>query len=450
MGDCYDLVVIGSGTAAMVAATRTAAAGWKVAMIDDQPFGGTCALRGCDPKKMMVSAEEAIEAARRMAGRGVDGELSINWPELLAFKRDFTEPISEKRAQTLARLSIDAIDGTARFTARDRVQAGKDQLAFKHALIATGAHPVPLGIPGEQLLATSDDFLELAGLPSRILFIGGGYIAAEFSHLAARAGARVTVVQHGPALLDHFDGEVVGWLMPRFEELGIQVHLSTEVVSVQRSRPGFKVTMRQLDNRRVEHETDLVIHAAGRVPQLDRLDLAAGGIAAKNGRLSLQPNLRSTSNSRIFAAGDAAGMGPPLTPVSSHDAKIAAANMLDGGNRRPNYLGVPSVVFTIPALAAVGLKESEARDQGLDFELRSEFTPDWFTARRLGETIYGHKVLVERVSGRILGAHLVGPAAEEVINLFALAVRQGLTADQLKDTMFAYPTGASDIGYMLA
>lgn len=450
MAEQYDLVIIGSGTAAMVAATRIANAGWKIAMVDYQPFGGTCALRGCDPKRMMVSAEEALDAARRMAGRGVGGELSIDWPELVAFKRSFTDPIPEKRKKTLAKIGVEAIDGVARFTAPDCIRVGDRELIFKHSLIAAGAHPVPLGIPGEHLVATSTDFLELKQLPARILFIGGGYIAAEFSHLAARAGARAHVVQRGPALLDHFDPEVVGWLMPRFDELGIEVHCSTEVVSVEPSASGLTVAMRKSDGSRISQETDIVVQAAGREPQLQQLDLAAAEIAADHGRLRLRPNLQSISNPRVFAAGDAASRGPPLTPVSSHDARTAAANILDGGERQPNYLGVPSVVFTVPALTAVGLKESEARSQSLDFELHSAFTPDWFSARRLGETIYGHKILVERGTGRILGAHLVGPAAEEVINLFALAIRQSLTASQLKDTMFAYPTGASDISSMLA
>jgi glutathione reductase (NADPH) len=155
------------------------------------------------------------------------------------------------------------------------------------------------------------------------------------------------------------------------------------------------------------------------------------------------------SNPRVFAAGDAAGVGPPLTPVSSHDAKVVAANLLDGAGHRPDYRGVPSVAFTVPAIAAVGLSEHDAKAGGLRVRVNAARTPEWFSARRLNESVYGHKVLVEEDSGKILGAHLVGPGAEEVINLFALAIRHGLTADDLKSTMFAYPTGASDVGYML-
>jgi glutathione reductase (NADPH) len=155
------------------------------------------------------------------------------------------------------------------------------------------------------------------------------------------------------------------------------------------------------------------------------------------------------SNPRIYAAGDAASSGPPLTPVSSHDAKIVAGNLLDGNRHKPDYRGVPSVAFTIPPIAAVGLSEAQAQSKGLKFRLKSDKVSGWYTARRLNESVYGFKTLVEEGTDRILGAHLVGPHADEVINVFALAIRSGLTSNDIRTTIFAYPTGASDIGYML-
>ncbi len=155
------------------------------------------------------------------------------------------------------------------------------------------------------------------------------------------------------------------------------------------------------------------------------------------------------SNPSVYAAGDSAQVGPPLTPVSSHDASVVAANLLKGNHRKPDYAGVPSVAFTIPPIATVGLSEDQARRQGLKFRTQREKASDWFTARQAAEPTYGFKVLVEEESDQILGAHLVGPHADEVINLFALAIRHKLTAQDLKRTMFAYPTGASDIGSML-
>jgi glutathione reductase (NADPH) len=151
----------------------------------------------------------------------------------------------------------------------------------------------------------------------------------------------------------------------------------------------------------------------------------------------------------VYGAGDAASSGPPLTPVASYDGKIVAANMLGGNRERPNYLGVPSIVFTIPPLARVGLLEQEARKQNLQFRIKHEDTSAWYTARRVAEDCAGFKVLTEEGSERILGAHLIGPHADEVINLFGLAIRTGLTADALRETIFGYPTAASDISYML-
>src|SRR5215469_1971521 len=173
MTKTYDLVIIGSGTAAQVASARVRAAGWTVAVIDHRPFGGTCALRGCDPKKMLISGAEAIDAAYRMRGKGVTGEVSIDWRELMAFKRTFTDPIPMKHQQRYAQKGIDAFHGIARFTGPDTLSVTDQELKARFILIASGAHPVPLGILGEEHVITSDQFLELNALPPRIVLIGG-------------------------------------------------------------------------------------------------------------------------------------------------------------------------------------------------------------------------------------------------------------------------------------
>jgi len=448
MSQPHDLLVIGSGTAAQVASARVREAGWRVAVIDHRPFGGTCALRGCDPKKVLVSGEEAVDAIRRMKGHGVEGEAHINWPALMGFKRSFTGPVPEKQEKRYADQGIDAFHGAARFTGPDTVAVDGQELKARHILIASGARPVPLGIPGEEHVATSDDFLELESMPARIAFIGGGYIAAELSQLAARAGAKTTVFQRGARMLPQFDADLVGWLMESFAALGIDVRTGTAVRRIERTGDGFLVHA-GADGQEQAVAADLVVHAAGRIADLDALDLAAAGVALDGGRLKLNEFLQSVSNPRVYAAGDAAGSGPPLTPVASHDGRVVAGNLLDGNRHRPDYRGVPSVAFTVPPIAAVGLGEQEAMAQGLRVRVNSEKVPGWFTARRLAEPVYGYKTLVDEGSGCILGAHLVGPGVDEMINLFALAIRHGLTAAALKDTMFAYPTGASDIGHML-
>lgn len=448
MTKAYDLVIIGSGTAAQVASARVRAAGWSVAIIDHRPFGGTCALRGCDPKKMLISGAEAVDAARRMQRHGVAGELSIDWPELMAFKRSFTDPVPRKQKERLAEKGIDAVHGQARFIAPDTVLVDGQELRGRYVMIATGARPIPLGIPGEEHIITSDQFLELDALPPHIVLVGGGYIAAEFSHIAARAGRRVTVLQRAERMLPAFDPDLVGWLMEKFQELGVDLRTRSTVTEVDKTAAGFLVHS-ATDGQAQTVAADLVVHAAGRKPDLDSLDLAAAGVAVEGGRLALNEFLQSRSNPKIYAAGDAASHGPPLTPVSSHDGKVVAGNLLDGNSHKPDYRGVPSVAFTIPPIAAVGLSEAEARVRGMNVRIKSEKVPGWYSARRLAERVYGFKTIVDEATNLLLGAHLVGPHADEVINLFGLAIRNGLTTEDLKTTIFAYPTGASDIGYML-
>ena len=441
-------MIIGSGMAAQVAAERVRAAGWKVAVIDYRPFGGTCALRGCDPKKVLVGGAEVVDGVRRMRGRGVVGEVRIDWPDLMAFKRTFADPVPREQQKHYREIGIDAYRGHARFTGRDTIKVDGEELTSRFFLIASGAKPAPLGIPGEEHLTTSDRFLELEALPQRIVLVGGGYIAAEFSHIAVRAGAMVTVLQRRDRLLPRFDPDLVGWLTDKSRALGIDVRTGTTVERIDASATGLTVRA-SAGGKPATFQADMVVHAAGRVPDIDALDLTAAGVETEHGRLQLNEFLQSVSNPAVYAAGDADAVGPPLTPVAIHEGKVVAANLLEGNRRTPNYRGVPSVVFTIPPLARVGLLETEARERGLRVRVNREKTSGWYTARRVAEDTAGFKVLVEEGGERILGAHLLGPNADEVINVFGLAIRRGLTADELKEAIFGYPTAASDISYML-
>lgn len=444
----YDLVIIGTGTAAMTAAMRVRETGWQVAVVDFRPFGGTCALRGCDPKKMLIGGADAFDHAHRMLGRGLVGDVQIEWPKLMAFKRTFTDPVPEEMEGHYKSKGIDTYHGVARFVGRNSLTVNGETLDAKFILIASGAEPVKLDIPGEEHLMDNEGFLALETLPRRIVLVGGGYIAAEFSHIAARSGAKVTILQHAERILKQFDADLVGWLTESFDALGIDVHTKTSVDSVTKLGDVYQVTASH-NGKQFTTEADLVVHAAGRVPTHAELDLEAAGVDHDNGKLKLNEYLQSVSNPSVYAAGDAAQIGPPLTPVSSHDAKVTVANMLKGNHQKPNYQGVPSVAFTIPPIAAVGLTEAEAREKGLKFRVQSQKTPTWFTARQQAESVYGFKVLIDEESDLILGAHLVGPHVDELINIFGLAIRHGLTTAALNSTMFAYPTGASDISSML-
>lgn len=445
----HDLIVIGTGTAASVTAMGCRKAGWSVAIVDHRPFGGTCALRGCDPKKLLLAATEVIDGFERM--RAIDtvkGDLHIDWAALQRHKRSFTDPVPEKREHAYQKQGIDTYHGRARFNGRNSIVVEGQTLVGQHIVIAAGAEPVTLPIEGAEHLALSDDFLDLEALPKRIVLVGGGYIGFEFAHIAARAGAEVTVLNRGNQPLSGFDPDLVALLVERTRALGVRVHLGHEVKSVRKRDGGFEVEAQGPDGR-VTIAADLVVHSGGRAPALAALDLNAAGIAHDQGKLSLDRHFRSTSNPAVYAAGDAAGGPLPLTPVAALEAHTVVDNLLGSAEATLDYTGIPSAVFTLPTLTRVGLLEAEARQQGLRFKISHASVPAWFTARRVNEPCYGYKVLVEEETGRILGAHLIGPDAAEVINLFGFAMRSGLTADAIRHATFTYPTAASDIESML-
>lgn len=447
----FDLVVIGTGTAGGAVASRCRKAGRTVAVIDSRPFGGTCALRGCDPKKVLVGAAEAIDWAERLEGKGIrpDG-CRIDWPALMRFKRQIIEAVPKHREEGFARSGIETFHGRVRFVGPTALRVGGDVLEGRYVVVAAGAKPADLPIPGHEHLVTSDQFLELDELPRRIVFVGGGYISMEFGHVSVRAGAQVTVLQRGPRPLPLFDPDLVDQLSERTRGLGVDLRVDTEVTRIEKTRNGFVVQARI---RGQEHtfEADVVVHGAGRVPEIDDLDLDAAGVEWDRRRgVKVNEFLQSVSNPAVYAAGDAAASGGPrLTPVSGHDGRVVAANLLEGNHARPDYSVVPSVVFTVPPLAAVGLQEQAARDRGLQFRTHHEKTAWWYSSRRINEPWSGFKVLIEEPGGRTLGAHVLGHHADELVNLFALAMRSGLTISDIKETLFAYPTHGSDMPYML-
>lgn len=444
----FDLVVVGTGVTSAVA-SRCREAGWTVAVIDSRPFGGTCALRGCVPKKILVGAAEAVNAARDMADHGVPAaSLRLDWPALMRFKRSMIAPTTEHTEQAWARAGIAQFHGRARFVGPTTLAIGADRLTGRHVLIAAGAVPAPLGVPGEEHLVTSDAFLELDRLPREMVFVGGGYIAFEFAHVVARAGVAATIVHRGARPLEAFDPDLVDALVTRTRALGIRLELETDVKAVEAA--GGRVVVRgSRGGQEIRIETDLAVHSAGRVPDLGDLDLDAAGVKRERHGVLVNEHLQSVSNSAVYAGGDAAALGPKLTPKADHDAVVLAENLLHGNRRRVDYSVIGSAVFTLPPLASVGLTEAAARAVGRRFRVTHQDTAGWFHTRRVGETASGFKVLVDEESGLILGAHLLGPHADEVINLFALAMRARMPAEELRQVLYAYPTYGSDVRFMV-
>ena len=441
----FDVIVIGTGVAGQRAAGELAAAGRSVAVTDAREYGGTCALRGCEPKKVLFTAAEVVERARSHEGRGPEGSLHLDWPSLIAFKRTFTDGVPGRVEASLSGSGVVLLHGAARFISPDAIGVGGVEYSADRYIIATGAIPRTLGIPGEEYVLDSEGFMAAERIGSRVVFIGGGFVSFEFAHIAAAAGAAVTILHRGSRVLETFDEDLVGMLVDGYRRAGIDVVTDAAVVEVSAGEGAFTV--------RCEHglqaPADMVVHGAGRVPAISDLGLEAAGVTYGRRGIEVDTRMRSVGNERVYAVGDAAAAGAPLTPVAIAQARAAVADILDPGSGEFIDPVTASVVFSDPVLASVGMTPEQAAEQGVEVEVRLTDTSEWASSRRLGQRVSGAKILTERDSGRIVGAHLLGHAADEVINVFALAIACEQTASSLEGVLWAYPTGASEIRSML-
>jgi glutathione reductase (NADPH) len=445
----FDLVVIGTGSSGRSAASACAGAGWRVAIVDELPYGGTCVLRGCDPKKVLVGAAELIDWSQRMQGSGIGGAIRIDWPQLMRFKHTFTDPVPPELEAAFRKSGIATYHGVARFIDPTTIAVSDERLAARYIVLAVGAHPAPLDLPGEELLITSTGFLDLEELPKRIVFIGGGYIAFEFAHLAARAGATPVILQRGPRVLQGFEPSLVDAVAEISASIGIDVRVGVDVRGIDQHAGGLRVTG-TMGGQDLSVDCELAVHAAGRIADLDDLALDAGNIARTKKGVAVNEFLQSTSNPAVYAVGDCAdGGGLPLTPTAVAEGEIAARNLLGGNSHRVDFSGLASIVYTIPSLGMTGLTQERARALGLNFSLHEGDSTNWYSSRRVQARRSCYQILVEDGTESILGAHVLGPHTEELINVFSLAIRAKIPATILEDVLFAYPTASSDIVEML-
>lgn len=442
----FDIIVIGTGSGSKVA-KDCASAGKKVAIIDSQPVGGTCALRGCDPKKVLVGIAQILSLNKQLQGKGVATAAS-SWEDLMRFKKSFTEPKIPKTEATLKEAGIAIFHGRAKFIGENMIQVNDDILYAEKFVIANGATPVKLSIPGEDLLIDSTAFLDLEELPKNILFVGGGYIAFEFAHIVSRFGVKATIVHRGERPLQKFDADLVKLLMKASEESGIQIILKADVKSVSKENSQFMVHAEQ-EGQKLAIPTSLVVHAAGRTADISDMGLEKMNISYNKKGVIVNDYMQSVSRANVYSCGDANDKGLPITPVSVKEAIVVAANLLKGNHKKIAYGHIPSNVFTLPPLTAVGLTEQAAKDKKLDYILHYKETTKWYSSRRLNEPVSAFKILVDKETDQIIGAHLLGPNAEEVINIFSLAMNAGIKAGDLKNNIFSYPTNASDIVHMI-
>ncbi len=449
MPEKFDVAIIGTGTAGTTAAYDLKEEGKSVAIIDSREYGGTCALRGCVPKKIYTAIGEAADLSNRLSGKGIEiNNMKVNWTDMQEFKSSFTDPFPENRRIAYHEAGITTFDGRAKFLDEKTIVVDESELLANHIIIATGSKPRPLSFVGSEHLITSEDFLNLEQIPERIIFTGGGYISMEFAHVAAVAGAEVHIIHRGERPLNPFDPELVDLLMQSAEEKGIQFTLNSEVVGVSENDGEFQVQT-ESDRKNETFTTELVVHGAGRVPQIDDLEMEAGIVEYNARGIEVNEYYQSPSNPRVYAAGDAAASGAPLTPVATVEGHAVASNILQGNSTSVDYSYVASTAFTLPPIAAVGMSEHDAETSGVQVKVNFSETGSWFTSQRLNESHSGFKVIVEKETDKILGAHLLGPHAGEVINIFGLAIKHGLTADDVREMIYAYPTSASDINYMV-
>lgn len=446
----YDVFVIGTGTAGQTAAKKSAKAGKKVGVADKREYGGTCPNRGCDPKKVLIGISEIMNRAEDMEGKGISRKPEFSWPDLMKFKEDnFTGPIPFATERDFKELGIELYHQSPEFLGVQKLSVEGKTITADKIVIATGQEPVTLPVPGAEHAQLSADFLSMKNLPESIVFIGGGYVGMEFAHLAASLGVEVTLFDSHALPVKNFDPEMSAYLSEASESKGINLQLQTPVNRVEKLDKYYRVTGEQ-NGESVAVKAEAVFNTAGRVPSIERLNLEAGEVTYSKKGVEVNDFMQNPGNKHVFACGDvAASEGLPLTPLSTRESIFVAKNILDKTMQSIDYPAQPSCVFTQPQLASVGLSEEEAKSRYKAVAVKSGNLKGNFNAKRINAQTYAFKTLVNKRDGSILGAHLVGPEAAEVINTFALAMAGELSKDQLKKCVLTYPTWGSDIKSMV-
>jgi glutathione reductase (NADPH) len=445
----YNIIIIGTGTAGRTFADKVSRSGLKIAIIDSRKYGGISPPRGCDSKKMFTDIAEVTDWNNRLIGKGAGSQnpIKIDWPSLIKFKETATEECPGRIENYFVEKGIDTYHGRAYFENQNIVVVGEDKLKGEYIFLATGSKPRKLNISGEEYITTSEEFMEIEKLPGRIIFIGGGHISLEFAHVARRAGSEVTILHRSERLLRHSDVEMVNLLIKATEAAGIKILINKPVLSIEKDDNGFLIRTGSKSKTESEIQSfraDMLMHGAGRVPNIEDLHLEKAGVKIEKGAIAVDKYMR-TSNPRIYAGGDCVSEGMKLTPVAALQGEVAAANVLNENSAEADYAGIPNAVHTIPVLASVGTTAKESDKYKVIFRDRSS----WYTTRKAGITFAASKVIIDEVNDRIMGAYIMGPNAGEAINIFAAVIRLGLKASDIKKMVFTYPTTCSDIPYML-
>ncbi len=439
----FDLFVIGAGSGGVAGSRRAASYGAKVAIAESVRVGGTCVLRGCVPKKLLVYGSHFAEEIEDARGFGWEVTGRLDWAKLIAAKDREIDRLNSVYLRMLRDSGVTLIDGFARLLDVNTVDIGGRRIRAKHILIATGGKPMLPAIPGVEHAITSDQALDLKVLPKRLAIVGGGYIALEFASIFAAAGVAVTVVIRGDRVLRGFDDDVRSHLAAELTKKGIVTRAETSVRAIVRE--GAEFSLVSADSAPIK--TDLVMYATGRGPNTEGLGLAEAGIAlGAKGEVKVDDASR-TSLPNVYAIGDCTDR-LNLTPVAIAEGRALAETLF---NRNPTIVtldNVPTAVFTQPPVGSVGLAEADARKRHGAVDIyRTAFRPMKHTLSGRDERTM-MKLVVDRATGRVLGVHMVGPDSPEIIQGIAIAVKAGLTKRDFDATIALHPTAAEEFVLM--
>ncbi|MEI6558039.1 MAG: glutathione-disulfide reductase [Rhodospirillaceae bacterium] len=437
----FDLITIGAGSGGVAASRRAASHGARVAIFEDSRVGGTCVIRGCVPKKLLMYGaqfRDAFEDARGF-GWSADPAPAFDWPTLLARKDAEIDRLNAIYLTMLGTAGVTLVAERARLVDGHTVAAGGRTYTAKTILIATGGRPSPLPIPGIGLAMSSDDLLQMPELPKRLLVIGGGYIAVEFASICRGLGAEVAIVIRGQHILNGFDDDIRIALETELGRRGITITPGVQPAALAATGDGLALTAR--DGR--SFAADRVLCAAGRHPNSAGLGLEAAGVAMDEQGAILVDDWSRTSVPSVYAVGDVTNR-VNLTPVAITEGRALAETLFNANPTQVNYANIPTAVFTNPAIGTVGLTEQQARTQGFEIDrYRTGFRPMKHTLSGREERVM-IKLLVDRATDRVLGCHMLGNDGPEIVQGLAIALNCGATKRDFDRTIGLHPSAAEE------
>ncbi|MEW8067935.1 MAG: glutathione-disulfide reductase [Candidatus Thiodiazotropha endolucinida] len=442
----YDLIAIGAGSGGLSVAERAAKYGAKCAVVEAKRIGGTCVNLGCVPKKVMWYGAGIAHALHDAADYGFDIDVKgFSWETLKRQRDDYVEGINSWYHTYLKDSDIDEITGYARFTDAHTLDVEGKQLSADHIVIASGSYPVVPSMPGAEYGITSDGFFALEELPQRVAVVGSGYIAVEIAGLLNAMGADVTMLLRGEQLLRPFDAMLRECLMEEMISAGINIVTSSRIGEVRKVANG-KLDLICADTGESIGRFDQLLWAIGRAPASSGLDLANAFVTTDKQGYIPTDALQNTNAPNIYAVGDVTGRAQ-LTPVAIAAARRLADRLFGGmSERRLDYEVIPTVVFSHPPIATVGLTESQAREIHGDAVkiYQSRFTPMYHAFTR-HQSKMAMKLVTIGAREKVIGCHVIGTGADEMLQGFAVAIRMGATKQDLDDTIAIHPTAAEEL-----